>query len=335
MTKIMNATVTPIADILMLNGRFILNNQGIDTIQIVAKYETFKNMAERMGLTMQPIPKGHKRYEKLNDEVEDDSKARRNKSSFKPMVELIKLPKVNSMDKYSQIVITRNTPLLFDVATHHKKAKDTYCLVTFAGLHQPTKKISSEAMGIISKFLKRKAFKPYSLDIATDTQDNRPIDKAHKQGFKADLMPYSEHGVNLEKTSYYINRLEHERMSKVNYYNKYNKQLEKQKKGVITKDLKAWKRLEVTFTFDVTKKNSLNFTDYINSMDFLDDIGDIEKLTKLAGIKSYHSDYLTYQINSLLDNRFMNNHESKRQFNSVESLDRFKRSDFRRYILPI
>ena len=70
-------------------------------------------------------------------------------------------------------------------------------------------------------------------------------------------------------------------------------------------------------------------------MDFIDDVCEVHKVAALVGIKSYEEDYLTYQLNSLLDNRFMNNKESKKQFNSVESLERFKQSDFRRYLLAI
>jgi hypothetical protein len=311
------------------------NSQGIDTIELVAKYEVFKKMADNMGLTLHPMAKNHKQYEKLIDEVEEDTTPRRYKEGFKPMIEVIKLPKVSPKDKDLYISITRNTPLLFDVAKHHKKAKDSYCLVTFAGLHQPTKKISSDAMKIVSKFLKRKAFKLHALEIATDTQDKREIGEAHKNGFKADLMPYSKHGVNLEQTSYYINHVEHSSMSKIIYYDKYKKQLDQQKKERITEDLKAWRRLEVRLTFDVTKPSNKGFKSYIEGMEFIEDVESIHKVLELAKVKNYDTDYLIYQINSLLDKRFMNNHESKKQFNSVESLARFKMSDFRRWTLAI
>jgi hypothetical protein len=124
-------------------------------------------------------------------------------------------------------------------------------------------------------------------------------------------------------------------MSKIIFYDKYTKQLEQQKKEIITDDLKGWKRLEITLTFDVTKHESKGFIDYIEGFNFLDDLYDVADVARLAGIKEYSNDYLTYQLNSLIDNRFMNNHESKEQFNSVESLERFKLSDFRRYLLPI
>jgi hypothetical protein len=242
---------------------------------------------------------------------------------------------VNPKDKDFYISIVRNVPTLWDIAKHNKKAKDSFCMVTFAGLHQPSKKVSSEAMKTISKFLKRKAFKVCRVDIAIDTYDHRPINKENKKSFRAELMPYANRGVNLEKTSFYINTLKHESMSKIIFYDKYKKQLDQQKKEVITKDLKDWKRLEVTLTFDVTKRTNKGFVSYIEGMDFIDDLCSIHKVSDKANAKSYDTDYLIYQINSLLDNRFMNNHESKKQFNSVESLARFKVSDFRTYTLPI
>ena len=234
MTKSLRIDYPSIVDVVPSNGRFVLGNQGIDSIQLIAKYEVLKKMAEKMGLTLEPMAKGHKLYETLNKELETDSKRRLKADDFKPMIEVIKLPKVNPKDKDLYISIVRNTPTLFDVAKHHKKAKDSYCLITFAGLHQPSKKIESEAIKIISRFLKRKAFKRYRVDIATDTLDSKPIDKDHQKGFKGDLMPFSKHGVNLEKSSYYINRIEPIEglnMSKINFYDKYKKQLDQQKKG--------------------------------------------------------------------------------------------------------
>ncbi len=335
MTKSLKIDYPSIVDILALNGRFVLNNQGIDTIQQVARYEVFKKMADKLGLTIEPMAKSHRLYAKLANEVKADSKQRRNKEGFTPMIEIIRLPKVNPKDKDFYISIVRNIPTLFDVAKHHKKAKDSFCMVTFAGLHQPTKKVSSEAMKIISKFLKRKAFKVCRVDIAIDTYDHRPINKENIKSFRAELMPYAKRGVNLEKTSFYINTIEHERMSKIIFYDKYKKQRYQQGKEIMTNDLKAWKRFEVTFTFDVTNKANKGFIHYIESMRFIDDLYEVEEIANKAKIKSYDRDYLEYQVNSLLDNRFMNNHESKKQFNSVESLERFKLSDFRRYSLAI
>ena len=55
----------------------------------------------------------------------------------------------------------------------------------------------------------------------------------------------------------------------------------------------------------------------------------------MAEVKNYDNDYLIYQLNSIKDNRFMNNGKSKEQFNSLESLNRFKNSDHRGFRLDL
>ena len=335
MTKIMKVSYPSIADMAFTQSTITHKQLGIDTIELIARYEVFKKMADTLGLTIEPMPKRYKLHEKIKKEVAKDTKSRRLVDEFTPIVEMIRLPKVGSKDKSLYISIVRNVPTLFDVAKHHKKAKGSFCRVVFAGLHQPTKKISSDAMKIISKFLKRKTFKLSSVDIAIDTTDHRSITEGRQEEFKANLMPYSKSGINLEKGSYYVNQVKHQSISRINYYDKYLKQLEQQKKTKIGKELKAWKRLEITLTFDVTKRENKGFIQHIESLNFYNTLHDIDEVASKANIKRYATDYLIYQINSLLDNRFMNNHESKEQFNSVESLERFNSSDFRRYILAI
>ncbi len=322
------------ADIETSKGGFIFNQLGIDNIELIAKYDTFKNMVEKMGLTIKLMPNNHKIHERIDYEMKQDSKKRLLSDKFMPIVEVIYLPKVGK-SKPLYITVIRNIPTLFDVATHHKKAKDSYCLIIFAGLHQPSKKLSSEAMKIISKIIKRKAFTLKSVDLAIDTTDQRSITHNRKGAFKDNLMPYSKQGVISKGSSLYINDLEHPSISRVLYYDKYLKQLNQQKKEIITNDLREWKRLEITLTFDVTQKHNKGFTHYINDLNFVDDLYEVNDAARLAKVSNYSNDYLTYQLNSLLDNRFMNNHESKKQFNSVESLERFKQSDFRRYLLAI
>jgi hypothetical protein len=108
-----------------------------------------------------------------------------------------------------------------------------------------------------------------------------------------------------------------------------------EKKENIAFKYKDWKRLEIILLFDTTKPNSYNFIEYIKSMNFLDDFSDLEEITKRANIHDYNNDYLEYQINSFLDSRFMNNRYSQKQFNLNQALEYFKKSEFRRYVLPI
>jgi len=341
----MNVSYPSIADIeFNENQNYITHNQmGIDNIELIAKYDVFKKMTERLGLTIKPMPtpKTEETDPKKNilkriaHEMKEDNAKRLKTDKFQPIVEVIALPKVGK-SKALYITVIRNIPTLFDVATHHKKAKDTFCLILFAGLHQPTKKISADAMQIVSKFTKRKAFTLRSIDLAIDTTDHQSITHQRKGAFKDNLMPYSKQGVISKGSSLYINDLDyHPSISRVLYYDKYLKQLNQQKKEKIGNSLRGWKRLEVTVTFDVTERYNKGFTHYLDSLNFVDDLYEVAEVARLAGIKHYETDYLTYQLNSLLDNRTMNNKESQRQFNSVEALEKFNNSDFRRYTLTI
>jgi len=325
------------ADIDITNNQLMVHQIGIDTIRLTPIYSTLIKVIEKMGLeavkasTNSPVSRT---ITKLLKEAKQDTTKRYNVEKFSPIVEVVKLTKGKSVSNY--MIIIRNTPLLFDLATHHKKAKDTFCMVVFTGLHQPTKKIESEAISLMSKFLKRKTFKLHSVDIAIDTTDPQAINEANQATFRDNLMPVSKHGVIREGSTYYLNNIEdHGAMSRIAYYDKYQKQTQYHKQGGISNDLRAWKRLEVTLTFDVTQSKPKNFTDYIESYDFIEDLERVDEVARLANIRGFDRDYLLYQLNSLIDNRFLNNRESQQQFNSVEALERFKSSDFRRYILPV
>ena len=121
----------------------------------------------------------------------------------------------------------------------------------------------------------------------------------------------------------YIDEVKHERIAKITYYDKTNKQEGRKKQKNIPK---GWKRLEVILTFDVTSKKSFNFFQYVESMLFKDDLETIDTIARKAHIKSYKTVFLNYQLNSFIDNRFMNNKESKEQSNSLKALERFKAS---------
>jgi len=309
------------------------HGQGIDTIQQIAKYETFKKMADRLGLTIEPMPQSHPLYKKIADEFKADTKRRLKVAKFTPIVEVIKLPKVDPKDKALYISIVRNTPTLWDIGDSRKTRKDAYCLITFAGLHQPQKKISSKAMRIVSKFLKRKTFRVHRVDIAIDTHDNRPIEKEGLKAFRACFNGFGSCRATHYHNSYYLEDIRELNHMRINYYDKWIKAIERKEKVSIA--WRGWKRLEVTIMFDVTKSYNKGFIHYIESLEFINDLYDIDEVSTKAKIKSYDNDYLIYQLNSLIDNRVMNNQESKEQFNSVQSLERFKSSDFRRYLLPI
>ena len=237
----------------------MFNQIGIDTIQLIGNHQTVIKLVERMGLSV-TTPSRNSPVSRTITKIENikEPKQRYRTDEFKPVTQIVKLSKGKGLSNY--MIITINIPLLFDHAEHHKKAKDTFCMITFAGLNQPNTKLNSEAEKIKNIFLKRKTFKLLNYDIATDTQeDKQPINYSRKEPFRADLMPYSKRGVIIPPngaTSLYINNLDHiEGISRILYYDKYLKEKNYLKRE-IEDSLKNWKRLEITLSFDVTTKEN-------------------------------------------------------------------------------
>ncbi|CAA6802515.1 MAG: Unknown protein [uncultured Sulfurovum sp.] len=320
----------------------IYNGQGIDTIELMAKYTTVNNpkplKKQRLGL-LQAL--GLSPVKKLKGLPVTDTVKRikrdAKKDGLNAIVEVFKHSKGHSLASY--LIVSRLTSKSVSYDRTHKKLKGTHCLLTFAGLHQPTKRLHSESMKMIKKFLDRKTFYMSKLDIATDVTDSKPINHKRKESFKKVLKPHSNHGVIAPPngaSSLYINKVEGlERIGRILFYDKYKKQKDYHSQTLL-KSLKDWKRVEVTVCFDLSKKeNRMSFKAYVNSNKFLNDMLDINNMVHLINNKGYNDDYLMYQISSFIDSRTMNNNESKKQFNSLESLKRFKTSDYIRYRLPI
>ena len=331
----MTTKETPSIDEVRFNtSSIIYNNIGIDTIQLIANYKTAIKLVERMGLSVVNPSKNSPVSERIIKIENSKDKSNRYKTDdFKPCTQIVKLSNGKSLSNY--MIITQNIPLLFDHAEHHKKAKDTFCLITFAGLHQPTKQIESEAMKIISKFLKRKTFKVLSFDIAIDTEDKEPISYKRKNSFKEQLAPFfASVGVISIGSSLYANNLEPYILYRILYYDRYWKMTKYHKQKGLHYDLKDWKRLEITINpMPITDKENKGFIDYIKSLEFYNSLSLIDEVISKVKIKNSTYDYFVYQINSFLDNRVLNNRASREQFNSVESLERFKQSEFRRYTI--
>jgi len=312
------------------------HSQGIDTIRVIGNYANTLKIVERMGLSVTIANKNSPTSQTINNllkkEAYDPHKTRYKVEKFSPVVEVVKLTKGKSVSNY--MIIIRNIPLLFDHSIKHKVKKDNFCLIVFAGLHQPNKKIESEAMKLMKTFLKRKTFKLQSIDLAIDYQSKEAINKEGLESFKQRLEPYSKRGVTMppnKATSYYINKVEHFTISRILCYDKYKKA--KQQKEKIPIEWNEWKRLEITLTFDIMSKNNRGFIDYLNLIELNEILEVFQEIYKKAKIKNYSHTFLEYQLSSFIDNRFMNNRESKEQFNSVEALEHYRTSNFRRYVL--
>jgi hypothetical protein len=308
----------------------IFNNKGIDTISQIANYKTVLSILDKNNMTIDdnikhtPIAPY---INKIQEQLIYDNKTRYKINNFKPVIKYSKISKGAGLSNY--IIIIQNIPTLFDYATSQKKAKDFYCMVIYTGLHQPTKNISNESIKFISKMLKRKSFKINSVEISSDFIDNKPINYKRKdevkQALKRDTDPKS---YIIMKNSLYCNSTKHQTIKKVLIYDKYIKQLHQ--KQLIKDNLNGWKRLEI----EIKPTKRQDFNSYIKSDEFKkDSLGIYDTISNRLNISNIDNSYLNYQINSILDNRTMNNKNSLKQYNSKDSLTRFKMSEFKPYMI--
>jgi len=312
------------------------NNQGIDSISFISRYEMTIKQFEKMGFT----PTGSKgtplskQIENLKERASKDNQNRYKKDETVVTYEVYKTTKGSSLSSY--IIVERNTPRTMNYSTHHKKPKGTYCIVHLMGLHQPTKKLHNDAIAVISDIWKRKRFTLYSYDLATDIKDQREVNSKRKESFKKQLLTHTKQGVISTGSSLYINNpIEIAPISRILLYDKFYKQTRLHKQS-LSLELREWKRVEITITIDITKKlNRVSAKEYFKSSDFIDILSEVNDIVGSISNKGYKYDYLNYQINSLLDQRIINNKESKKQFNSVEALERFNKSDFRVFELGL
>jgi len=311
-----------------MNSPININYQGIDTIGLISRYSGTMTMIKKLGLEVfTPKRKRYnKTFQKIEHELKKDIKIRYSSDKWIPTIEVIKLPRRGN-NKSFLMVIVRNTPLLFDLATHHKRPKDTFCMILFTGLHQPSNHINNESIKIMSKLLKRKTFKLQRLDMAVDTNNKTPIDYSYKEVFKKRLKPFSMLGVIKPPngaTSLYINEIKHKSINRILYYDKYLKQTKTHRQNNIPKN---WKRLEITLTFEVTQERAFNFSQYVESIKFQEDLTEIKEVFNKSKIREYSNLFLNYQLNSFLDNRFLNNKASKQRVNSLQAIELFNQSE--------
>jgi len=302
------------------------NNQGIDTISQIANYKTLSNVIYKEGFKFKSGAKNlpiNPYLKSIENQLKRDPKNRYKKDEHKPIIEYVKLAKAKGLSNY--MLVVRNIPLLLDYAIENKKGKGHYCLVIFSGLHQPTKQVTSEAFKFTSRMLKRKTHKLHDIAFSKDYQDKLEVNYGRKTSFKEQLKVYGKDCISTG-SSLYCNNIYNKSISKVLMYDKYKKQTtyHKQEIEIMAKD---WKRLEMT----VKPSKKMNFIEFINSGEFIDALETFDRMAEDLGAPQTEKSYLEYQVNSIIDNRFMNNNESKKQFNSVASIERFKTSDFRRF----
>jgi len=133
-----------LTDLTIQDNGIFHNDTKLNTIQLIANYQTVIKMVERMGLNVNKIFK-HDPVIPLTKDMATRYKV----VSFK-----IKHEEVKPIN----MLMTRNIPLLFDYATKQKKAKGSYCLLTFTGLEKIKE---GEEFSKILSFIKRKTFNLY------------------------------------------------------------------------------------------------------------------------------------------------------------------------------
>lgn len=309
----------------------IFNNKGIDTISQIANYQTVLSILHKNNMTIEnnlkhtPISPY---IATIQEKINHDTKIRYKTNDFKPIIKYCKISKGVGLSKY--LIIIQNTPTLFDYATSQKKAKDFYCMVIHTGLHQPSKNISNESIKFISKMLKRKSFKVHSMEVSSDFIDNQPVNYKRKDEVKKALKNETDsQSYIITGNSLYCNSTKHQTIKKILIYDKYIKQ-KIYHKQLIKTNLNGWKRLEI----EIKPTKEMCFSDFIKSEEFKkESLGLYDLISNKLNISNIENSYLNYQINTILDNRIMNNKNSVKQYNSKESLKRFKMSEFKPYIV--
>ena len=303
----------------------VFNNNGIDTVSLIASYKTVLGMLERNGIEL----KENNKHTPINPYVSDlekrlggDEKKRYKKESFKPFVQYAKLSNGTGLSNY--LIILRNTPTLFDYAIDNKKAKDFYCMVIFSGLHQPTKTITNDNLKLISKFVKRKCFKLYSVDIASDFNSPTQINYRAKDEVKTRLLSHTDpKGFYLLGSSLYCNRVNDKSISKLLLYDKFHKQKTHQKQP-LNDDLNQWKRMEIT----IKPRAKTDFKSYVLSRDFRDVLGEFSTMGATLNPLQVSNGYLYLQLKALFDNRVLNGKQNKERFNTITNISRLKNVGF-------
>lgn len=299
-------------------------SQGIDTVSVVGNYEVLKNILKRENRELSTVKSNTPLtpyIKSIEKSLKLDNKTRYKKEGCKLSFEYVKIAKGRGLSSY--MLVIQNTSFLFDYATENKKKKDFYCMVVFTGLHQPSKNIHNDSIKYISNFLKRKSFKTFNIDIATDYQEKKQTKQEYNKNYKGFY--------NYKDSSIYYNQVSIKNIDKVIIYDKYKKQKTYHKQNIPI-EFSNWKRLEIKYR---PKKNEKlqNFYNVIQSEEFFITLDEVEKINSNFKVEEINSDYLIYQLNSLLDKRIINNKESKKQFNSREALERFKSSEFRRFTM--
>lgn len=208
----------------------------------------------------------------------------------------VKFIEIGNTKNLSGYILIKQNYESVTISKRRKKIKSYYCQVVFAGLRQPTKDISIGTYKVLSEFIKR--FKVEDMDICFDGLSKLDINKdtlmMYQYLFKDYINSFSD--THMEKTSFYINTPmsptdDADRFKKILVYDKYQK--ESRYKN-LEKELRNWKRLEVTLNVKF-KFKGFNLDDYIE---------DIKRTAvKYFDTTNFSYEYLDLQKKLLIDKR--------------------------------
>jgi hypothetical protein len=187
MTKFVNPLDIPQLKISIAQCGIIINNKGVDSIGYIIRGENGLKWLKSLGY-MELEDYNHTPLKDAIDKrlKRESSKASKQnsyqKEDFKPFAKALKYNSEKGLSSY--IVLYGNTQETLKKATRQKKSKDTFMLMEIHGLHQPTKDISVNTMKMLSKIIKRKAFKIHSYDLAGDGLKHGDINAKMKDKVK-------------------------------------------------------------------------------------------------------------------------------------------------------
>jgi hypothetical protein len=322
MTKFINPLDIPQLNILVSQkSGLTINEKGVDSMSYIIREVASLKWLKSLG------------YEALEDyqntavsqyvdkrlAYEKTTQKGYTQTGYEPIATVLKLISERGLSSY--IILYKNINETIKEATKQRKSKDTFALLEIHGLDQPSKNITVNTMKMLSKIIKRKAFKLHSYDLAQDILKHGKVNQKTKESFKKIF--FSDKCIN-EKNTVYINKTNIPNIGAIKYYDKYIKESQNQE---IDEDLKEWKRLEVTVVIPRDKRKCA--FDYFHSVDFQEDLAKVNEVSKKLNIET-ENNYLNYQLNTLCDTRGLNNKPLETQFNSVEELEKFKNKEITR-----
>ncbi|MBD3794945.1 MAG: hypothetical protein IE881_03205 [Epsilonproteobacteria bacterium] len=184
MTKFINPLDIPQLNILVSQkSGLTINEKGVDSMSYIIREEASLKWLKSLG------------YEALEDyqntavsryidkrlAYEKRTQKGNKQTEYEPTAIVLKLIGEKGLSSY--IILYKNVSESIKEAIKQKKSKDTFVFLEIHGLDQPSKNITVNTMKMLSKIIKRKAFKLHSYDLAQDVLKHVPKVELPKENF--------------------------------------------------------------------------------------------------------------------------------------------------------